>query len=87
VTQVDKGLNLFNKTISAIVYKMSCTSFLKRLACIRTETAAVDGAVNKQLNAAQQITAGLTPAHKVFDQETGKKGVGKSQTSTTRTGQ
>jgi len=55
VTQADKGLNLFNKTISAIVYKMSCTSFLKRLACIHTETAAVDGAVNKQLDAAKQI--------------------------------
>jgi len=45
---------------------MSCTGFLKRLACIRTETAAVDGAVNKQLDAAQQIAAGLTLAHKVL---------------------
>jgi len=67
---------------------MSCTSFLKRLACIRTETATVDGAVNKQLNAAQQIAAGLTPAHKVLiKKQVGKKGVGKSQTSTTRAGQ
>jgi len=78
VTQADKGLNLFNKTISAIVYKMSCTRFLKQLACIRTETAAVDSAVNKQLNAAQQIAG-----PQGFDQETGKKGVGKGQTGAT----
>jgi len=79
VTQADKGLNLFNKTISAIVYKMSCTSFLKQLACIHTETAAVDGAVNKQLNPAQQIAAGLTPAHKVLIKKQGKKELAKAK--------
>jgi len=72
-TQADKGLNLFNKTISAIVYKMSFTGFLKQLACICTETAAVDGAVNKQLDTAQQIAAGLTPAHKVLIKKQVKK--------------
>jgi len=76
---VDKGLNLFNKTISAIVYKMSCTSFFKRLACVCTETAAVDGAVNKQLNAAQHIVAGLTPAHKVLIKKQVKKELAKAK--------
>jgi len=76
---VDKGLNLFNKTISAIVYKMSCTVFLKQLACIHTETAAVDGAVNKQLDAAQQIAAGLTLAHKVLIKKQLKKELAKAK--------
>jgi len=58
---------------------MSCTGFLKRLACIRTETAAVDGAVNKQLNAAQQIAAGLTPAHKVLIKKQVKKELAKAK--------
>jgi len=58
---------------------MSCTSFLKRLACIRTETAAVDGAVNKQLNATQQIAAGLTPAHKVLIKKQVKKELAKAK--------
>jgi len=75
----NKGLNLFNKTISAIVHKMSCTSFLKQLACICTETAAVDGAVNKQLNPAQQIAAGLTPAHKVLVKKQVKKELEKAK--------
>jgi len=79
VTQADKGLNLFNKTISAIVYKMTCTSFLKQLACIRTETASVDGAVNKQLDATQQITAGLTPSHKVLVKKQVKKELAKAK--------
>jgi len=79
VTVADKGLNLFNKTISAIVYKMSCTGFLKQLACICTETAAVDGAVNKQLDAAQQIAAGLTPAHKVLIKKQVKKELAKAK--------
>jgi len=70
---------LFNKTISAIVYKMSCTGFLKRLTCIRAETAAVDGAVNKQLDAAQQIAAGLTPAHKVLIKKQVKKELAKAK--------
>jgi len=80
-TVADKGLNLFNKTISAIVYKMSCTSFLKQLACIHTETAEFDGAVNKQLNAAQQIAAGLTPAHKVLIRKQVKKELAKAKPS------
>jgi len=79
VTQADKGLNLFNKTISAIIYKMSCTGFFKRLACIHTETATVDGAVNKQLDAAQQIAAGLTPAHKVLIKKQVKKELAKAK--------
>jgi len=58
---------------------MSCTSFLKRLACICTETAKVDGAVNKQLNAAQQIAAGLTPAHKVLIKKQVKKELAKAK--------
>jgi len=58
---------------------MSCTGFLKRLACIRTETAAVDGAVNKQLDAAQQIAAGLTPAHKVLIKKQLKKELAKAK--------
>jgi len=79
MTQADRGLNLFNKTISAIVYKMSCTRFLKRLTCIRTETAAVDGAVNKQLDSAQQIAAGLTLAHKVLIKKQVKKELAKAK--------
>jgi len=58
---------------------MSCTGFLKQLACIRTETATVDGAVNKQLNAAQQIAAGLTPAHKVLIKKQVKKELAKAK--------
>jgi len=58
---------------------MSCASFFKRLACIRTETAAVDGAVKKQLNAAQQIAAGLTPAHKVLIKKQVKKELAKAK--------
>ena len=58
---------------------MSCTGFFKRLACIRTETAAVDGAVNKQLDAAQQIAAGLTPAHKVLIKKQVKKELAKAK--------
>jgi len=58
---------------------MSCTGFLKRLACIRTETAAVDGVVKKQLNAAQQIAAGLTPAHKVLIKKQVKKELAKAK--------
>jgi rRNA-processing protein FCF1 len=58
---------------------MSCTSFLKRLACICTETAAVDGVVNKQLNAAQQIATGLTPAHKVLIKKQVKKELAKAK--------
>jgi len=69
---------------------MSCTGlgesrprrrsgFFKRLACIRTETAAVDGAVNKQLNAAQQIATGLTPAHKVLIKKQVKKELAKAK--------
>jgi len=58
---------------------MSCTSFFKRLACIRTETAAVDGAVNKQLNATQQITTGLTLAHKVLIKKQVKKELAKAK--------
>jgi len=57
---------------------MSCTSFLKRLACIRTETATVDSAVNKQLNAAQQIASGLTPAHKLLIKKQVKKELAKA---------
>jgi len=83
VTQADKGLNLFNKKISAIVYKMSCTGFLKQLACICTETAAVDGAVNKQLNATQQIAAGLTLAHKVLIKKQVKKELAKAKQAPT----
>jgi len=58
---------------------MSCTGFFKRLACICTETAAVDGAVNKQLNAAQQIAAGQTPAHKVLIKKQVKKELAKAK--------
>jgi len=58
---------------------MSCTSFFKRLACIRTETATVDGAVNKQLNAAQQIATGLTPSHKVLIKKQVKKELAKAK--------
>jgi len=58
---------------------MSCTSFFKRLACICTETAAVNGAVNKQLDAAQQIAAGLTPAHKVLIKKQVKKELAKAK--------
>jgi len=58
---------------------MSYTSFLKQLACICTETATVDGAVNKQLNATQQITAGLTPAHKVLIKKQVKKELAKAK--------
>jgi len=58
---------------------MSCTSFFKRLACIGTETAAVDGAVNKQLDASQQIAAGLTPAHKVLIKKQVKKELAKAK--------
>jgi len=58
---------------------MSCTGFLKQLACIHTETAAVDGAVNKQLDAAQQIAAGLTPAHKVLIKKQVKKELAKAK--------
>jgi len=58
---------------------MSCTGFLKRLACIHTETATVDGAVNKQLNATQQITAGLTLAHKVLIRKQVKKELAKAK--------
>jgi len=58
---------------------MSCTRFLKQLACIRTETAAVDGAVNKQLNATQQIAAGLTLAHKVLIKKQVKKELAKAK--------
>jgi len=58
---------------------MSCTGFLKQLACICTETAAVDGAVNKQLNAAQQIAAGLTLAHKVLIKKQVKKELAKAK--------
>jgi len=58
---------------------MSCTGFLKQLACIHTETATVDGAVNKQLNAAQQIAAGLTPAHKVLIKKQVKKELAKAK--------
>jgi len=58
---------------------MSCTGFLKQLACICTETATVDGAVNKQLNAAQQITADLTPAHKVLIKKQVKKELAKAK--------
>jgi len=58
---------------------MSCTGFLKRLACICTETAAVDGAVNKQLNTAQQIAAGLTLAHKVLIKKQVKKELAKAK--------
>jgi len=61
-----QNIEFVQQKISAIVCKMSCTSFLKQLSCICTETAAVDSAVNKQLNSAQQIAAGLTPAHKVL---------------------
>jgi len=42
-------------------------------------SAAVDGAVNKQLNAAQQITAGLTPAHKVLINKQVKKELAKAK--------
>jgi len=58
---------------------MSCTGFLKRLACICTETATVDGAVNKQLDATQQITTGLTPAHKVLIKKQVKKELAKAK--------
>jgi len=58
---------------------MSCTGFFKRLACICTETAAVDSAVNKQLDAAQQIAAGLTPAHKVLIKKRVKKELAKAK--------
>jgi len=58
---------------------MSCTSFLKQLACICTETAAVDGVVNKQLNTTQQIAAGLTPAHKVLIKKQVKKELAKAK--------
>jgi len=58
---------------------MSCTSFFQRLACICTETAAVDGAVNKQLDATQQIAAGLTPANKVLIKKQLKKELAKAK--------
>jgi len=58
---------------------MSCTGFFKRLACICTETAAVDGAVNKQLDTAQQIAAGPTPAHKVLIKKQVKKELAKAK--------
>jgi len=58
---------------------MSCTGFLKQLACICTETATVDGAVNKQLDAAQQIATGLTPAHKVLIKKQVKKELAKAK--------
>jgi len=58
---------------------MSCASFFKRLACIHTETAAVDGAVKKQLNATQQIADGLTPAHKVLIKKQVKKELAKAK--------
>jgi len=58
---------------------MSCTSFLKQLTCIRTETAAVDGAVNKQLKVAQHIAAGLTLAHRVFIKKQVKKELAKAK--------
>ena len=58
---------------------MSCTGCFKRLACICTETAAVDGAVNKQLDAAQQIATGLTPAHKVLIKKQVKKELAKAK--------
>jgi len=47
--------------------------------CICTETAAVDGAVNKQLNAAQQIATGLTLAHKVLIKKQVKKELAKAK--------
>jgi len=58
---------------------MSCASFLKRLACIRTETAAVDGTVNEQLDAARNIATGLTPAHKVLIKKQVKKELAKAK--------
>jgi len=58
---------------------MSCTRFLKQLACIHTKTAAVDSAVNKQLNSAQQIATGLTPAHKVLIKKQVKKELAKAK--------
>jgi len=58
---------------------MSCTGFLKQLACICTETAAVDGAVNKQLDATQQIAAGLTLVHKVLIKKQVKKELAKAK--------
>jgi len=58
---------------------MSCTSFLKQVACICTETAAVDCAVSKQLDSAQQIAADLTPAHKVLIKKQVKKELAKAK--------
>jgi len=58
---------------------MSCAGFFKRLACIRTETAVVDGAVNEQLDATQKIAAGLTPAHKVLIKKQVKKELAKAK--------